>query len=177
MNSSTPAARSADTIDSTSGTVIWKLIPRPRGACSSAVIQSRSTPDCSSITCAEPRVMLEQSGVDRDWITAELQAPRGRGINFQITVPDVESIVSALRAAGVELFMQPETKWYRVGEEEAGVRQFLVTDPDGYLIRFQSSLASILGTVAGRSSVGRVLALVGWNPLQPRVLVASTPEP
>jgi hypothetical protein len=42
---------------------------------------------------------------------------------------------------------------------------------------FGGSLASILGTVAGRSSVGRVLALVGWNPLQPRVLVASTPEP
>jgi Glyoxalase/Bleomycin resistance protein/Dioxygenase superfamily. len=91
------------------------------------------------ITRGSAHVMLEQSGVDRDWITAELQAPRGRGINFQITVPDVESIVSALRAAGVELFMQPETKWYRVGEEEAGVRQFLVTDPDGYLIRFQSS--------------------------------------
>jgi len=91
------------------------------------------------ITRGSAHVMLEQSGVDRDWITAELQAPRGRGLNFQITVPDVESIVSALRAAGVELFMQPETKWYRVGEEEAGVRQFLVTDPDGYLIRFQSS--------------------------------------
>jgi catechol 2,3-dioxygenase-like lactoylglutathione lyase family enzyme len=92
------------------------------------------------ITRGSAQVMLQQSGVDRDWITAELQAPRGRGINFQITVPNVESIVSALRAAGVELFMQPETKWYRVGEEETGVRQFLVTDPDGYLIRFQSSL-------------------------------------
>jgi hypothetical protein len=78
------------------------------------------------ITRGSAHVMLEQSGVDRDWITAELQAPRGRGINFQITVPDVESIMSALRAAGVELFMQPETKWYRVGEEETGVRQFLV---------------------------------------------------
>ncbi|MBB2958163.1 hypothetical protein FHX72_002308 [Pseudoclavibacter helvolus] len=29
---------------------------------------------------------------------------------------------------------------YRVGEREVGVRQFLVTDPDGYLIRFQESL-------------------------------------
>lgn len=37
--------------------------------------------------------------------------------------------------------MEPETKWYRVSDtEEAGVRQFLVTDPDGYLIRFQSSI-------------------------------------
>ena len=43
--------------------------------------------------------------------------------------------------------MQPETKWYRVGSEEAGVEQFLVTDPDGYLIRFQSS--------CGRRSVSR----------------------
>lgn len=37
--------------------------------------------------------------------------------------------------------MEPETKWYRVGDNEvAGVEQFLVTDPDGYLVRFQASL-------------------------------------
>ena len=37
--------------------------------------------------------------------------------------------------------MAPEEKWYRIGDrEEAGVRQFLVTDPDGYLFSFQSSL-------------------------------------
>lgn len=41
--------------------------------------------------------------------------------------------------AGTELFMQPETKWYGVGTEQAGVDQFLVQDPDGYLVRFQSS--------------------------------------
>ena len=98
------------------------------------------------ITRGTAHVMLEQSGVGRDWITAELQAPRGRGINLQITVPNVDPLVSALRAAGVELFMQPETKWYRVGEEESGVRQFLVTDPDGYLIRFQSSLGHRMTT-------------------------------
>jgi hypothetical protein len=32
--------------------------------------------------------------------------------------------------------MQPEQKWYRTGEVETGVHQFLVQDPDGYLIRF-----------------------------------------
>jgi hypothetical protein len=37
--------------------------------------------------------------------------------------------------------MEPETKWYRITDaEEAGVEQFLVADPDGYLIRFQTSL-------------------------------------
>ena len=36
--------------------------------------------------------------------------------------------------------LEPETKWYRTGTTEAGVAQFLVQDPDGYLIRFQASL-------------------------------------
>jgi hypothetical protein len=31
--------------------------------------------------------------------------------------------------------MEPEQKWYRTGEIETGVHQFLVQDPDGYLIR------------------------------------------
>jgi hypothetical protein len=38
--------------------------------------------------------------------------------------------------------MEPETKWYRAGNHEVGVVQFLVQDPDGYLIRFQQSLGS-----------------------------------
>ena len=85
-------------------------------------------------------VMLEQAGIGRSWLTGPLEAPHGRGVNFQVTVSDIEPILSALRAAGVSLFMPPETKWYRVDDQEVGVRQFLVTDPDGYLIRFHSSV-------------------------------------
>ena len=47
-------------------------------------------------------------------------------------------MAAALAAAGVALFLEPETTWYRIDEEETGVRQFLVQDPDGYLVRFQS---------------------------------------
>ncbi len=37
--------------------------------------------------------------------------------------------------------MEPEEKWYRISPSEAaGVRQFLVQDPDGYLVRLQMSL-------------------------------------
>ena len=85
------------------------------------------------------RRWLEQIGVGRNWITGALEAPLGRGINFQITVPDTAPLVAALARADIELIMQPETKWYRIGNEKAGVDQFLVSDPDGYLIRFQSS--------------------------------------
>ena len=46
-----------------------------------------------------------------------------------------------LREAGWPLLMQPEEKWYRLRpSEEVRVRQFLVQDPDGYLVRLQMSL-------------------------------------
>ena len=96
--------------------------------------------------------MLEQRGIGRNWVTGELERPFGRGINLQIAVSDIWPIVDALRAAGVALFMEPEVMRYRLGEpgstrepgsaREARVEQFLVTDPDGYLIRFQASLDS-----------------------------------
>jgi hypothetical protein len=52
-------------------------------------------------------VMLEQVGVSRNWITSELEVPLGRGINFQISVPDTDTIVKMLDLAGVQLFMSP----------------------------------------------------------------------
>lgn len=85
-------------------------------------------------------VMLDQRGIGRDWVTGPLGPPLGRGINLQISVPDAPLIAERLVARGVELFLAPETRSYRVGDEEAGVVQFLVQDPDGYLLRFQSSL-------------------------------------
>lgn len=85
-------------------------------------------------------VMLEQHEVGRNWVTGPLERPLGRGINFQISVPQLQPLLDALRAEQWPLFMEPEATWYRVSEtEETGVEQFLVADPDGYLIRFQRS--------------------------------------
>ena len=57
-----------------------------------------------------------------------------------ITVDDVTPILASLKAAGWPLFLEPEEVWYRAGTSETGVRQFLVQDPDGYLVRFSQSL-------------------------------------
>jgi len=110
------------------------------GSCGFVIRYSRPDERFAYITQGSAHVMLEQVGVGRNWVTGELERPLGRGINLQITVPDSDAVAASLAAAGIELFMPPESAWYRIGDEEAGVRQFLVTDPDGYLIRFQSSL-------------------------------------
>ena len=90
--------------------------------------------------------MLEERGHGREWVTGPLEAPLGRGVNFQITVRTIAPILAALAAASWPLFMAPEEKWYRAGDIEVGVRQFLAQDPDGYLVRFSEAL--------GRRAVG-----------------------
>ncbi|MEV8252021.1 VOC family protein [Microbacterium sp. NPDC076768] len=111
------------------------------GLCGFAVEYQRVEEGFAYLSRGSAHIMLDQLGSGRDWITAPLQRPFGRGINFQIGVPAIEPILVTLRNASYPLFLHPETQWYRLSDfEEAGVRQFLVADPDGYLIRFQESL-------------------------------------
>lgn len=66
----------------------------------------------------------------------ELAYPFGRGINFQIEVSDVEQLHAAILAAGVAVYLPLEDRWYQRQNDEIGVRQFAIQDPDGYLLRF-----------------------------------------
>ncbi|WP_159586962.1 bleomycin resistance protein [Chelativorans xinjiangense] len=91
------------------------------------------------------QVMLEEQGTgERHWITGELTSPLGRGVNFQIKVPDLDRPLWHLKQAGWPLFMEVEEKWYSAGNVETGVRQFLVQDPDGYLLRLSMPLGQRL---------------------------------
>ena len=85
-------------------------------------------------------LMIDQVGLGRDWQTAALEYPLGRGVNFQIMVKDLQPLLERLHRAGVKLFADVEEKWYRKGQLEVGNRQFLVQDPDGYLLRFAQDL-------------------------------------
>ncbi len=80
--------------------------------------------------------------VENAWVTAPMQAPLGRGINFQITVASVQDLSDRLEKAGIAPFLAPQTRWYRDGDIEHGQSQLLVQDPDGYLLRFAESLGS-----------------------------------
>jgi catechol 2,3-dioxygenase-like lactoylglutathione lyase family enzyme len=86
------------------------------------------------------QIMIDEIGKSRTWATGELSYPLGRGINLQIMVNSLEPLLESLKANQIELFMQAEEKWYGVDDYEAGNKQFLVQDPDGYLLRFAEDL-------------------------------------
>ena len=89
-------------------------------------------------------LMLEQpADPGRTWLAGPLEPPYGRGVNFQIEVADLGPLHAAVLAAGAPLLLLPlEERWYRRGDAQLGQRQFVVRDPDGYLLRFCQDLGS-----------------------------------
>lgn len=84
------------------------------------------------------------------WVTAPQEKPYGRGINLQIEVDAIDPILSRLEKAGIALFRPVEEAWYRSGDTYSGNRQFLVQDPDGYLLRIFEDLGERAAPSSGR---------------------------
>ena len=80
------------------------------------------------------QIMLEQ--INGNWNVGKMEYPFGRGINFEMTISDVDAVYERIEKAGIKLFMKMEIKDYECGNEIVHQKQFLVQDPDGYLLRF-----------------------------------------
>lgn len=93
-------------------------------------------------------LMLEEAaGPGRRFHTvAALEYPFGRGVNLQITVPDVESLYVRTRSAGLTPVIALEERRYQAGTRSILQRQFVVRDPDGYLLRFTEAVDSGRGS-------------------------------
>ncbi len=53
---------------------------------------------------------------------------------------DVEVLYAKGQASGCAVFLEPEEKWYRRNDVYLGNKQFIVLDPDGYMLRFYRDL-------------------------------------
>ena len=94
----------------------------------------------------DSELMIEEDrpreGVSALWIIEPLDYPRGRGLNISIECPDAEGLASRLVSSGIQLRKPIEENWYRENQILHGERNFLVQDPDGYLLRFTESLGT-----------------------------------
>ena len=84
------------------------------------------------------QIMIEET--NEHWKTGELEHPYGRGVNFQIAVEDIGPLVESLKKNNHPLKVEPEENWYRKDRALVGNKEFLVMDPDGYLLRFVEDL-------------------------------------
>jgi len=61
-------------------------------------------------------------------------------MNLSIQCSDTQALAKTIEEAGIELRRPIEECWYRDNERLHGELNFLVLDPDGYLLRFTQSL-------------------------------------
>jgi len=92
------------------------------------------------LSLGEIQFMLQEISEDDKWKLAPLKYPFGNGINFQLEVENVDEIYNSLKENNYKIAFDMEENWYRQDDKLLGNKEFLVQDPDGYLIRFSQDL-------------------------------------
>jgi catechol 2,3-dioxygenase-like lactoylglutathione lyase family enzyme len=111
------------------------------GTCGFRVRYARPEDDFAYLDLDGAELMLEQiADGERSFIIGPLERPFGRGMNLQIEVADVDALHLRVGATSARIVLALEERWYRRDREEVGNRQFIVADPDDYLLRFSTDL-------------------------------------
>lgn len=103
---------------------------------------TREDPLFAYLSAGDAQLMIEERTGSEWWVTDEMDYPYGRGMNLQITVDSIDPYASRLSDEEYQLFEGIRETWYQVNDVERGNREFLVRDPDGYLLRFMEHMGT-----------------------------------
>lgn len=92
------------------------------------------------ISLGEIQFMLQEVTENNKWDVAPLTYPFGNGINFQLEVENLNTIYDNFKKSNYNLAFDIEENWYRQDNKLLGNKEFLIQDPDGYLLRFFEDL-------------------------------------
>jgi catechol 2,3-dioxygenase-like lactoylglutathione lyase family enzyme len=91
----------------------------------------RKEPDFAVIALGQSHVLIAaEAHTSAEWLKA---GARGIGMNTRIMVDDVDAVYQRAKAAGVPIVQDIADRYY-------GLRDFIVADPDGFMLRFASAL-------------------------------------
>ena len=82
------------------------------------------------------QIMIEE--INDNWNTGTLEYPYGRGINISMSVENIDEMYQKLKKKSIVFFQNIETHEYRVNNTISYDKEFLIQDPDGYLLRFNN---------------------------------------
>ena len=82
------------------------------------------------------QIMIEEN--NNNWNVGEMKYPFGNGINISMTVSDIDSFYESIISKKIVLFRKIKTSKYRVDDIIYEDKEFLLQDPDGYLLRFNN---------------------------------------
>lgn len=80
------------------------------------------------------QIMIEEK--NDNWSVGKLEYPYGNGINISMTISDIENMYNELKRKQTDFFIDIKVSEYRVNGKIYQDKEFLIQDPDGYLLRF-----------------------------------------
>lgn len=92
------------------------------------------------ISLGKIQFMLQEISDKDKWTVSPLVYPFGNGINFQLEVDNLDKIYNNLKDSNYKITFDIEENWYRQDDKLLGNKEFLIQDPDGYLLRFSEDL-------------------------------------
>ena len=82
------------------------------------------------------QLMIEE--INDNWNTGKLEYPFGRGVNISMTINDIDKYYQELVNKNISFFKDIMTNEYDVNGKTYLDKEFLIQDPDGYLLRFNN---------------------------------------
>lgn len=82
------------------------------------------------------QIMLEEC--NNNWNVGKMEYPFGNGINISMSVKDIDNMYANIKNKNIKVFIELETHEYRVSETIYQDKEFLLQDPDGYVLRFNN---------------------------------------
>lgn len=82
------------------------------------------------------QIMIEEN--NNNWNVGKMEYPYGNGINISMSVNNVENLYEQLKAKDIKFFIDFNMNEYRVDNKLFQDKEFLLQDPDGYLLRFNN---------------------------------------
>ena len=92
------------------------------------------------ISLDEIQFMLQEIANNDKWDVSPLSYPFGNGINFQLEVENLDEIYNSFKNSNYKITFDIQENWYRQDDKMLGNKEFLIQDPDGYLLRFSEDL-------------------------------------
>ena len=84
----------------------------------------------------ENQLMIEE--INEHWNVGVLEYPFGRGMNISMTLQDIDSFYEKVKSLKIPIFQDLKVSEYRVQDQIYQDKEFLIQDPDGYLLRFNN---------------------------------------
>lgn len=84
----------------------------------------------------ENQIMIEE--INDNWNTGPLEYPFGRGINISMSIRNIDEYYNKIVENNIKIFEKLKINKYLVDDVTYEDKEFLIQDPDGYLLRFNN---------------------------------------